>query len=68
MDEHEYMGFESALGEEDYGFILDKDGRLKGIWIPAGAEDDEVPEAIVQLLKDHWGVDPNDESNYGYIH
>jgi len=27
-----------------------------------------VPEAIVQLLKEKWGIDPNDDSNYGYLH
>jgi len=65
---HDYMGFEDTLDEDDYGFILDKEGRLKGIWVPKGADDEEVPESIVQLLKDHWGIDPNDESNYGYLH
>ena len=65
---HDYMGFENTLEEDDYGFILDKEGRLKGIWIPQGSEDENVPDAIVQLLKDHWGIDPNDETNYGYIH
>ena len=65
---HDYMGFENTLEEDDYGFILDKEGRLKGIWIPQGAEDENVPDAIVQLLKDHWGIDPNDDSNYGYVH
>jgi len=65
---HDYLGFESTLDEDDYGFILDKDGKLKGIWVPQAHEDENVPEAIVQLLKDHWGIDPNDESNYGTIH
>ena len=65
---HDYLGFEDSLDEDDYGFMLDKQGRLKGIWIPASHEDEEVPDAIVQLLKDHWGIDPNDEDSYGYLH
>lgn len=65
---HEYLGFDKTLSEDDYGFILDKDGNLKGIWLPKGSEEDEIPEAIVQLIVDHWGIDPNDESLYGYIH
>lgn len=65
---HDYLGFEDTLEEDDYGFILDKNGSLKGIWIPQSQEDEDVPEAIVQLLKEHWGVDPNDDSNFGYLH
>ena len=47
---HDYLGFEDSLEEDDYGFMLDAQGRLKGIWIPASAEDENVPDAIVQLL------------------
>lgn len=67
--DHDYLGFEDTLDESDYGFILDKDGNLKGIWIPKGSDDEEVPEAIVELIKEHWGIDPNDDSLYnGTIH
>ena len=65
---HDYLGFADTLEEDDYGFILDKEGRLKGIWVPKGSEDEDVPDAIVDLLKEKWGIDPNDESNYGYLH
>jgi hypothetical protein len=62
------MGFENTLEEDDYGFILDKEGNLKGIWVPEGMEDEDVPEPIVQLIKEKWGVDPNDDVIYGTIH
>lgn len=65
---HDYMGFENTLDEDDYGFILDQEGNLKGIWVPQGHEDEDVPEPIVQLLKEKWGIDVNDEENYGYLH
>ena len=65
---HDYLGFEDTLDEDDYGFILDKEGNLKGIWVPTGNEDEDVPDIIVDLLKEKWGIDPNDESNYGYVH
>lgn len=65
---HDYMGFEDSLDDDDYGVILDREGKLKGIWVPRCAEDEDIPEAVVQLLMEHWGIDPNDESNYGYIH
>lgn len=67
--DHDYLGFEDTLDESDYGFILDKDGKLKGIWIPKGSDDEEVPEPIVELIKEHWGIDPNDDALYnGTIH
>lgn len=65
---HDYLGFEDTLEDDDYGFMVDKDGNLKGIWIPQSHEEEEVPDAIVQLIKEKWGIDPSDESNYGYLH
>jgi hypothetical protein len=65
---HDYLGFEDTLDKDDYGFILDKEGNLKGIWVPQGHEDEDVPEPIVELLKEKWGIDVNDNSNYGYLH
>jgi hypothetical protein len=65
---HDYLGFESALEEDDYGFILDAEGNLKGIWVPQGAENDQVPQPIVDIIKQKWNIDVNDDSNYGYLH
>tara|TARA_B100001287_G_scaffold147321_1_gene124051 strand:- start:4331 stop:4552 length:222 start_codon:yes stop_codon:yes gene_type:complete len=66
--DHEYLGFEHNLEDTDYGFILDKEGQLKGIWIPVDQEDKDVPDAIVRMLKEYWGVDPNEPEYYGTIH
>jgi hypothetical protein len=68
MSKHDYLGFEDTLDKDDYGFILDAKGNLKGIWVPEGAEDEHVPEAIVNLIKEKWGVDVDDNTNYGYLH
>jgi len=65
---HDYLGLESTLDEDDYGFILDAEGNLKGIWVPQGAENDEVPQPIVDIIKQKWGIDVNDDTNYGYLH
>ena len=65
---HDYMGFEDSLDEEDYGFILDREGRLKGIWIPKEMEDEQIPEAVVEIVKLFFDIDINDENNYGTIH
>jgi len=58
---HDYMGFEETIEEDDYGIILTKDGLLKGIWIPSSHEEEEIPEAIVHLVKTHWGINPNED-------
>jgi hypothetical protein len=45
------VSFDDALTKDDYGLIVSKDGELKGIWIPDGADDaDEIPESIVALM------------------
>ena len=50
--------FEEALGENDYGLIIDGEtGDLKGMWIPKGSEEDLVPEVLVRLCVDFFGID-----------
>jgi hypothetical protein len=65
---HDFLGLEDTLEEDDYALIMSKDGRLKGIWIPSGSEEDEVPNAITDVIKHFWDVDANDETSYGTIH
>jgi len=65
---HDFLGLEETLEEDDYALIMSKDGRLKGIWIPSGSEEDEVPNAITDVIKHFWDVDANDETSYGTIH
>lgn len=60
--------FETLLDDTDFGFIVDKDGNLKALWIPEDQDEQEVPESIVRLIKYCFGIDPTDEDNYGTIH
>ena len=60
--------FEEALEDDDWGLIIDKTGKLKGLFIPDGADEDDVPDAIIQLCVRNFGIDPeefysNDEEN-----
>ena len=51
--------FEDALEPTDFGFIVcGKTGTLKGLWIPAEMEEMPVPETIVNLCIDYFGIDP----------
>ena len=36
--------FEEALADDDWGLIIGEDGSLKGLFIPHGANEDDVPE------------------------
>jgi hypothetical protein len=65
---HEFLGLEDTLDEDDYALIVSQDGTLRGIWIPSGGEDDEVPDAITDVIKHFWDIDANDQTSYGTIH
>jgi hypothetical protein len=69
---NDFVEFSSTLDEDDYGLIVGSDGSLKGIWVPEGNEDAEVPEVIVELCKDYFGIDPNMDNiiddDDGYLH
>jgi len=64
MTNHEKTGikFDDALGENDFGLIIcSKTGRLKGLWIPEGQDEDNVPQTIVDVCVDYFGVNPNEK-------
>lgn len=65
---HEYIEFNQAVGEEDFGFILDKTGRLKGIWMPKGMTEKDIPDPVVDVIHNLFDVDITDDQNYGTIH
>ena len=51
--------FEESLGASDWGLIIDKNGHLKGLFIPDGSSEDDVPANIIQLCN-QFGVDPEE--------
>lgn len=53
LDEH--------LGEDDWAIIIGPDGNLKGMYIPDGHDDEEVPESIVYIMENYFGVNFDDE-------
>ena len=52
--------FEESLDDNDWGLIIDSKGRLKGLFIPEGADEDDVPENIIQLCCSQFGIDPEE--------
>ena len=65
---HDYLGIEESLDEDDYAVVIGKDGTLKGLFVPAGDEELEVPESVSYFLKKYWGIDANDPGTYPTIH
>jgi len=57
------VSFEDALGNDDFGLIIDKDGNLKGLFVPDNIDDELefVPDSIVQILEKVYGMDMGDE-------
>lgn len=57
----EKIEFEDALTDGDWGLIISKDGELKGLFIPDGEDEDNVPEVILNICLKYWGIDANKE-------
>jgi len=68
-DETHDKTFEGTIDDSDYGLIIcGETGMLKGMWIPKEIEDKPVPESIVNLCVDYFGIDPaefDDEDDMG---
>lgn len=52
---------EDQIGDEDWALIIGADGNLKGVFIPPGMDEELVPESIVQIMADYFGIDFDDE-------
>lgn len=61
MANHKFVAIEDVLDTDDWGLIINKNGDLKGLYVPKGQEDDEVPEAIMTLCEQYFGVDWKEE-------
>ena len=61
------------LGDDDWALIIGSDGNLKGMFIPEGKDEDEVPYSIVHIMEKYFGLDfseddedvDNEESDSG---
>lgn len=72
MNDDTSKTLEEQLGEDDWAIIIGKDGNLKGLFIPDGADEDEVPDSVVYIMEKFFGMnfDGNDldsfwDSDYG---
>lgn len=58
MTNKKSITFEESLEANDWGLIIDKDGNLKGLFIPDGDDETNVPDSIIHLCINHFGIDP----------
>ena len=57
------ISFEDSLDETDFGLIISADGQLKGMYMPELMEEiDYVPEKIVLILYQVYGMDINTDT------
>ncbi len=55
------LTLEESLDDDDWALIIGSDGNLKGMFIPEGSDDDEVPQSIIEICKSFFGFDPTEE-------
>ena len=57
------LSFEDSLEDTDFGLIISAKGELKGMYMPEVAEEvDYVPQEIVQILYQVYGMDIDKDS------
>jgi len=56
-DEYNSNTLDDQIDDEDWAIIIGKDGNLKGLFIPEGKDEDEVPQSIVEIMAEFFGVD-----------
>ena len=55
VDPEDLVAFEESLGEGDWGLIFGPKGQLKGIFIPEGKDEHEVPESLIEICQKYYG-------------
>ena len=56
-NEDERESLYDQMNEDDWALIIGSDGNLKGMFIPEGKDEDEVPYSIVHIMEKFFGID-----------
>ena len=62
-DNDESLPLEEHLDEDDWALIIGNNGKLKGMFIPNGKNEDEVPKTVLVIMKSVFGMDLNEDDN-----
>ena len=60
--------FEDALEDDDWGLIISSTGELKGLFIPEGKEEEDVPQTIVEMCTKIFSIDVTQDYQENTIH
>ena len=60
--------FEDALEDDDWGLIISASGELKGLFIPEGKEEEDVPQSIVEMCTRIFGIDVTQNYQENTLH
>ena len=64
-NEDERESLYDQMNEDDWALIIGSDGNLKGMFIPEGKDEDEVPYSIVHIMEKYFGIDfSEDDEDY----
>jgi len=66
--EESFESFEDALSDGDWGLIIGEKGELKGLFIPEGKDEEQVPESIIRICEDVFGVDITEDDISTTLH
>jgi len=52
-----------SLEDDDWALVISSNGDLKGVYIPHGVDEENVPEAIVEILEQYYNIDFYDDDD-----
>ena len=62
-NEEEKESLYDQLGDNDWALIIGSDGSLKGMFIPEGKDEEEVPHSIVHIMEKYFGIDFSEDDD-----
>ena len=51
------------LHQDDWAIIIGSNGNLKGIFIPEGKDEDEVPASITYIMENYFEITPSNDKD-----
>ena len=58
----EDLSLYDQMDEDDWALIIGSDGNLKGMFIPEGKDEDEVPYSIVHIMQNYYGINFSEDT------
>jgi hypothetical protein len=56
----EQLSLYDQMDEDDWALIIGSDGNLKGMFIPEGKDENEIPKSIAYIMEKYFGIGVDD--------